>query len=302
MATINTGDIPKLLWPGLNAVWGRDYTQQPTEYTDLFDSKSSDQNYEEDVEEPGFGLAPIKPQGAAISYTSTSQQTVTRYQHVAYGLGFIITHEEQVDNLYSKRGVSRTEALARSMRLTKETVAANVYNRAQNSSYVFGDGRVLSATDHPTLIGSQSNRLTTAADFSEASLEDVCIQIMGATDSVGNIIKLMPKSLIVPRQLYFEVERVLKSMLQSGTVNNDTNALRSSGIIPKVAINHFLTDTDAFFIRTDATNGMKLFDREPATFAQDGDFDTSNIKYKAYMRFSVGMSDFRGIYTNAMGA
>lgn len=302
MATINTGDVPKLLWPGLNAVWGRDYTDQPTEYTELFDTKSSDMAYEEDVEEPGFGLAPVKTQGAAVTYTSTSQQTVTRYTHAAYGLGFIITHEEMMDNLYSKRGVSRTEALARSMRITKETVCANVYNRAQNSSYVFGDGKVMSATDHPTLTGSQSNRLATAADFSEASLEDLCIQIMGATDSVGNIIKLMPVSLIGPRQLYFEFQRVLKSTQQSGTVNNDINALKMSGIIPKIAINHFLTDTDAFFIRTDANQGMKLFDREKAAFAQDGDFDTSNIKYKAYMRFSAGMTDFRGVYTNAMGA
>jgi hypothetical protein len=207
-----------------------------------------------------------------------------------------------MDNLYTKRGVSRTESLARSMRLTKETVAANVYNRAQTSGYTFGDGIVLSSVSHPTLTGNQSNRLATAADFSEAALEDLCIQIMGATDSVGNIIKLMPKSLILPRQLFFEAERVLKSMLQNDTANNAVNALRSTGIIPKVAMNHFLTDTDAFFIRTDAPQGMKLFDREKAAFAQDGDFDTSNLKYKSYMRFSVGMTDFRGIYSNGMGA
>lgn len=301
-APISTGDIPKLLWPGLNAVWGRDYKDYPTEYTDLFDVKSSDMAYEEDVEEPGFGLAPVKAQGAAITYTSTSQQTVSRYTHRAFGLGFIVTHEEMMDNLYTKRGVSRTESLARSMRLTKETVAANVYNRAQTSGYNGGDGVVLSSVSHPTLTGNQSNRLTTAADFSEAALEDLCIQIMGATDSVGNIIKLMPKSLIVPRQLFFEVERVLKSTLQNDTANNAVNALRSSGIVPKVVVNHFLTDADAFFIRTDATHGMKLFDREKASFAQDGDFETGNLKYKAYMRFSEGWTDFRGLYTNGMGA
>ncbi len=302
MAVISTGDIPKLLRPGLNAVWGRDYEDYKPEYTDLFDIKSSDMAYEEDVEEPGFGLAPIKTQGAAITYTSTSQQTVSRYTHVAYALGFIVTHEEMMDNLYTKRAVSRTESLARSMRLTKETVAANVYNRAQTSGYTGGDAVVLSSTAHPTLSGNQSNRLATAADFSEASLEDLAIQIMGAQDSVGNIIKLMPRQLIVPKELFFEVERVLKSTLQNDTANNAVNALRSSGIIPKVSVNHFLTDTDAFFIRTDATHGMKLFEREKASFAQDGDFDTSNLKYKSYGRWSQGWTDFRGLYSNGMGA
>lgn len=302
MAAISTGDIPKLLKPGLDAIWGRDYTDYAPEYKDLFDIKSSDMAYEEDVEEPGFGLAPVKAQGSAITYTSTSQQTVSRYTHVAYALGFIVTHEEMMDNLYTKRAVTRTESLARSMRQTLETVCANVYNRAQTSGYTGGDGVVLSSTAHATLTGNQSNRLTTAADFSEAALEDLCIQIMGATDSVGTIIKLMPKKLIVPRQLYFEVERVLKSALQNDTANNAVNALRSSGIIPEVSVNHFLTDADAFFIRTDAPQGMKLFMREKATFAQDGDFDTSNLKYKAYMRFKPGWSDFRGLYTNGLGA
>lgn len=302
MTVISTADVPKLLRPGLNAIWGRDYDDYKPEYTDLFDIKSSDMAYEEDVEEPGFGLAALKTQGAPVTYTSTSQQTVSRYTHSAYGLGFIITHEEMMDNLYTKRGVSRTESLARSMRITKETVAANVYNRGQTSGYVGGDSVVLSSTAHPTLTGNQSNRLATAADFSEAALEDLCIQIMGARDSVGNIIRLMPQQLTLPKELFFEGERVLKSMLQSGTPNNDTNALRSSGIIPKVSINHFLTDADAFFIRTDAPQGMKLFDREKTTFGQDGDFDTGNLKYKSYMRFSTGWSDFRGIYTNGFGA
>lgn len=302
MAVITTGDIPKLLKPGLDAIWGRDYNDYAPEWKDLFDVKNSDMAYEEDVEEPGFGLAPIKTQGAAITYTSTSQQTVSRYTHVAYALGFIVTHEEMMDNLYTKRAVTRTESLARAMRQTLETVCANVYNRAQTSGFTGGDGVVLSSTAHPTLTGNQSNRLATAADFSEAALEDLCIQIMGAVDSVGTVIKLMPKKLIVPRQLYFEVERVLKSTLQNDTANNAVNALRSSGIIPEVAVNHFITDADAFFIRTDAPQGMKLFMREKPTFAQDADFDTSNLKYKAYSRFSPGWSDFRGLFSNGLGA
>lgn len=302
MAVISTGNLPKLLWPGLNAVWGSNYTDYPKEWVDLFDVKSSDMNYEEDVEEPGFGLVPIKPQGSAITYQSTAQQTVTRYTHIAYGSGFIVTHEEISDNLYEKRGLSRTERLARSFRLTKETVSANVYNRAQTSGYTGGDGVVLSSTAHPTLSGNQSNRLATAADLSEACLEDVCIQIMGATDSVGLIIKLQPKTLLIPKELTFETARILRSLQQNDTANNAINALKSTGTIPDYKVNHFFTDTDAFFIRTDCPDGMKMFDRESATFAQDGDFDTSNVKYKGYERYSVGWSDWRGIYTNAMGA
>lgn len=302
MSVISTGNSPKLLWPGLNAVWGSNYTDYAKEWPDLFEESPSDMNYEEDVEEPGFGLVPVKQQGAAIPYMSTAQQTVTRYTHVAYGAGFIVTIEERDDNLYEKRGLSRTERLARSFRLTKETVLANIYNRGQTAGYVGGDGVVLSSTAHPTLVGNQSNRLATAADFSEASLEDLCIQIMGAVDSTGLIIKLQPKSLHIPRQLVFEAERVLKSMLQNDTANNAVNALRSTGMIPSVKVNHFFTDDDAFFIRTDAPDGMKMFQRILASFAQDGDFDTSNIKYKGYERYSGGWSDFRGLYTNGFGA
>lgn len=302
MAVISTGNFPKLLWPGLNAVWGSNYTDYAKEYDDLYDWKGSDMNYEEDVEEPGFGLIAIKQQGAAIPYMTTAQGTVTRYTHVAYGSGFIVTHEEMADNLYEKRGLSRTKRLARSFRLTKETVSANTYNRAQTAGFTGGDGVVLSSTAHPSLAGNQSNRLAVAADLSEASLEDVCIQIMGATDTNGLIIKLQPETLLIPRQLVFEAERILKSMLQNDTANNAVNALRSTGMIPSVKVNHFFTDDDAFFIRTDAPDGMKGFQREEATFAQDGDFDTSNLKYKGYERYSVGWSDWRGLYTNGMGA
>lgn len=303
MAVISTGNVPKLLWPGLNAVWGRDYTEYPKEYTDLFDIESSDKNYEEEVEVTGFGLVPEKAQGTAITYDSESQQTVTRYTHVSYGMGFIITREEIDDDLYEKRGVTRTQALAFSFRQTKENVAANVYNRAQTSGYTGGDGIVLSSVSHPTISGNQSNRLTTAADLSEASLEDLCVQIMNAQNSRGLRIALQPKSLIIPPALTFEAARILKSVGQSGTANNDINALRSMGMFPEgVKVNHYLTDTDAFFVRTNAPQGMKLIERIKAEFKQDGDFDTDNLKYKGYERYSAGWTDFRGLYTNGMGA
>lgn len=297
MAVISTGAIAKLLWPGLNARWGTKYTEHPKEYTDLVDVFSSDMAYEEDQEMTGFGLAPIKPQGSAVMYDEATQGVTTRYTHTAYSLGFIITHEALKDNLYEKIGMQRTGSLAFSMRQTKENVVANVYNRAFNSSYTGGDGKELLATDHPTLSGSQSNELAVAADLSEASLEDLCIQIGQAVNSRGMKISLMPKALIVPVALQFEAARILKSVNQPGTGNNDINALRSMGMFPEGAkVNHYLTDADAFFIRTNVDEGLKLFQREEATFEQDGDFDTSNLKYKAYERYSTGWSDWRALY------
>jgi hypothetical protein len=297
MPVISTGNIPKLLWPGLNAVWGRDYEEHPKEFSELFDIESSDMNYEEEVEMTGFGLASVKNQGAPTPYDTDSQQTVTRYTHVAYALGFVVTREEIDDNLYEKKGVTRTQSLAFSFRQTKENVAANVYNRAFNTSYTGGDGKALLVTDHPSLAGNWSNTLATAADMSEASLEDLCVQIMNAANSRGLKIGLMPKKLIVPTAYAFEATRILKSVNQSGTANNDTNALRSMGMFPEgVTINHYLTDTDAFFIRTNVPQGMKLFQRVKAEFAQDGDFDTANVKYKGYERYSLGWSDPRALF------
>lgn len=297
MAVINTGNVPKLLWPGLNAVWGRDYEEHPKEFPDLFDIETSDMNYEEEVEMTGFGLASVKQQGAATPYDTDSQQTVTRYTHVAYGLGFVVTREEIDDNLYEKKGVTRTQSLAFSFRQTKENVAANVYNRAFNTSYTGGDGKALLVTDHPSLSGNQSNTLSTAADLSEASLEDLCVQIMNATNSRGLKIGLMPRSLHIPTAYAFEAQRILKSAQQSGTANNDINALKAMGVFPDgIKVNHYFTDTDAFFIRTNVPQGMKLFQRVAAEFAQDGDFDTGNLKYKGYERYSVGWTDWRSLF------
>lgn len=297
MSVISTANFPKLLWPGLNKIWGMNYTDEPKYYTEMFDISSSDMQYEEDQQVTGFGLVPVKAQGTAITYDTHSQGYTKRYTHVPYGMGFIITHEELMDNLYLKRGAQRAKALARSFRITKETVAANVYNRAFNSSYTGADGKELCATDHPTLNGTQQNELTTSADLSEAALEDLLILIRKAVDDRGLKIGLKAQTLHIPVELEFEAARILKSVQQSGSSNNDINAIRAMGMFPGgVKANPYLTNADDYFIRTDAPEGAKLIQREEATFAQDGDFDTSNLKYKGYERYSVGWTDWRGVY------
>jgi hypothetical protein len=300
MSVITTGNVAKLLWPGLNARWGANYTEFPKEYTDLVDTFSSDMQYEEDQEVTGFGLAPIKPQGQATVYDTMQQGVTTRYTHIAYSLGFIITREAIDDNQYEKVGMSRTGSLGFSMRQTKENVVANLYNRAFSTSYPIGDAAALISTAHPTLGGNQANKMATDADLSESALEDLVILIGLATNSRGLRISLQPKSLVVPVQLQFEAARILKSVQQNDTANNAINALRSMGAFPDgIKVNHYLTDTDAFFLRTNAPEGLKLFQRNEAEFKQDGDFDTDNLKYKAYERYSVGCSDWRSLYGSA---
>ena len=299
---ISTANFPKLLWPGLNAVWGMNYKDPDKYYSDLFDVVSSDMQYEEDQEVVGFGLVPQKPQGQATTYDSHQQGFTTRYTHVAYGMGLIITHEELMDNLYLKRGTARAKALARSFRITKEIVAANVYNRAGTSGYTGGDGQTLLSTSHTSIAGSWQNTPTVAADLSEAALEDMLILVRKAVDSRGLKIGLTARSLVIPVELEFEATRILKSTLQNDSANNAVNAVRAMGMIPEgIKANPFLTDPDSWFLRTDAPEGMKLFQREEATFAQDGDFDTGNLKYKGYERYSVGWTDPRSLY-GTMGA
>lgn len=303
MSVISTANDPKLLWPGLNKIWGLNYTDPDIYFGDLFDEEVSEMNYEEDQEMSGFGLVPIKQQGAAITYDSHGQRVTTRYTHIAYSMGFIVTREEIDDNQYLKRGAARTKALARSFRITKEIVAANVYNRAHTAGYTGGDGSVLAVGTHPTDNGTQSNTLATAADMSEASLEDLSVQIDNAVDTRGLKIGLKAKSLIIPTALRYEAARILKSIGQNDTANNAINALRSMNAFPDgIKVNPFLTDSDACYIRTDADEGMKMFKRIAAEFAQDGEFDTYNVKYKGYERYSVGWSDWRGLYTNGGGA
>lgn len=294
---ITTGNHPKALWPGMHAFWGRQYNEHPQEWSKIFDTESSEKNYEEDTEVTGFGLATVKAQGTAISYDSETQGPTTRYTHVTYGLGYIVTREELEDNLYEVVSKRRIKALSFSVRSTEETVAANILNRAFNSSYVGGDGKEMCATDHPTLDGTQSNELSTAADLSEAAIEDMCIQIMQAKNSRGLKIALMPRKLIVAPSEAFNAERILKSSLQSGTANNDVNALRSMGVLPEgVVVNHYLTDADAWWIKTNAPNGLVRFNRRATEFKQDNDFDTENAKAKSTLRFSIGWTDWRAIF------
>lgn len=297
---IATGNHPKALYPGVKAWFGLKYDEHPVEYTQIFDVDTSARNYEEEVQAYGFGLVPKKPEGQSAVYDSHSQGYVVRYTHVAYAMGFIVTREEKDDNLYAELSMSRAEALAFSVAQTRENVGANVLNRGFNSSFTGGDGQELFATDHPNAVGGTfSNKLATDADLSEASLEDLAIQIMQATNPRGLKISLVPRRLIIPVQLAFEAERILSSQLQNDTANNAINALRSKGVIPEVAVNHYLTDADAFFIKTNAPRGLKWFDRNLPEFGVDGDFDTENIKQKCYMRFSCGWSDPLGAFATS---
>lgn len=297
MSIINSGSFAKALWPGVNAWYGKAYDQYPVEYTDLFDTQKSSKQFEEDVGVSSFGLAVAKSEGSPISYDSERQAFVTRYNHIVYALGFIITREIMEDDQYDVVGQRKAQGLAFSMRQTKEVIGANVYNRAFTAGFNYGDGTVLINNAHPNFAGGTwSNIIATAADLSEAALEQACIDIAGFTNDRGLLIALRPQSLIIPRQLVFEAQRILHSDGRVGTDNNDLNALNKMGLIPKTVVNHFLTDNDAWFIRTSAPDGMKYFERRADAFDMDNDFDTENAKFKATGRYSFGATDVRGIY------
>ena len=294
---ITTGSIPKALWPGVYAFWGQKYDDHGMEYRDLFDIKSSSKSYEEVVEIIGFGLAPQKNEGTSTQYATSRQGFTNRFTNKAYALGFIVTKEAIDDNQYEEIMYDRTERLAFSMRTTKEIVGANVYNRAFDTSFTFGDGKALCVADHPTDSGDQSNVLSVAADLSEASLEDLVIQIADAKDSAGLQIALKPTTLHVATNEIFEAERILGSVLQNDTANNAINALRSMSIIPGgTKVNHYFTDADAWFLRTTAPRGMCWFQRKEIEFGDDNDFDTENMKYKGYERYVPGVGDWRGVF------
>jgi hypothetical protein len=285
---------------GIKEWWGRSYSEHPEEYVDLFDKETSDKAYEEDVEITGFGLAPVKPQGTSINYDVESQGAVTRYTHVAYALGYVVTYEELRDDLYEVVSKRRAKQLAFSMRQSKENVSANVFNRAFNSSYTGGDAVSMINTAHPTTSGNQSNQLTTAADLSEAAIEDLTIQIMQAQNNKGLRISLMPQSLHVPVQTYYEANRILKSVLQNDTANNAINVIKATNVFPKgIKMNHYFTSATAWFIRTNAPAGLKMYERDAVMFDQDNDFDTKNAKAACYERYSVGWSDWRSVYGTA---
>lgn len=291
---ITTGAHPKALWPGIHAWWGRMYDEHVVEYTDLFDDETSEKAYEEDVEITGFGLAPVKEQGVAIMYDSETQGAVSRYTHVAYALGYIVTYEELRDDLYEAVSKRRAQALAFSMRQTKENIGANVFNRAFNGTYTGGDGVSMISASHPTLNGNASNQLTVAADLSEAAIENMVIQIMQTTNSRGMKVSNLPQSLHVPPQLWFEANRILKSVLQNDTSNNAINVLRATNAFPKgIKVNHYFSSATAWFIRTNVPRGLQHFTREEVSFDQDNDFDTKNAKAACYERYAFGWTDWR---------
>lgn len=297
---INSGSFAKALWPGVNAWYGKAYAEFPVEYTSLFEKNSSTRAWEEDVGTSGFGLAVQKSEGSPISYDSERQGFISRYQHAVFALGFVITREMMEDDQYDIVGKRKSEGLAFSMRQTKEVIAANVYNRAFNASYTGGDGSALIASNHANIKGGTwSNQIATASDLSEASLEQACIDIAGYTNDAGLLIAVRPETLIIPRQLMFEAKRILNSDGRVGTDNNDLNALKTMGVVPKIVTNHYLTDSDAWFIRTNVKHGMKYFERRADSFEMDNDFDTENAKYKATARYSFGWTDPRGLYGSA---
>lgn len=300
MAVITTGAHPKALWPGVHKFTHMAYKEYPTEYTTIFDVRSSDKNREETVEATGFGLAQVKAEGAPVNYDSHNQGATTTFRHVAYALGYVVTREELDDNLYAEIARNRSRALAYSFRQTKETVHANILNRAFNNGFVGGDGVEMCSTAHPSLGANQSNELDVAADLSEAAIEDLMVQIAAAQNSRGLKIRLIPRRLIVPPALMFEAERIVNSTLRPGTANNDVNAMRSMSSLPDgVFVYHYLTDDDNWFIQTDAPDGLICFDRKGFEFSRDNDFDTENAKAKGYERYSAGWSDWRQIYGSA---
>ncbi len=296
---INTGTHPKLLWPGVKAIWGQIYDAHPVEYTDLYEIDESEKAYEQDVQVTGFGLAPVKGQGAPIQYDSEEQGWVTTYTHIAYALGFAVTHEELKDNQYKEVATRRAKANAFSMSQTIENVAAFLYNNAFNSTYYSTpDGQPIISAAHVGAAGAVfSNALTPGADLSEAALEDMGIQIMRATQDRGLLISVMPTSLHISPFEWFNANRILKSILQSDTANNNINVLRATNAFPGgIKMNHFFTSNNAWFVRTNIPNGAKFYWREKPQFDQDNDFNTKNALAASYMRFSMGITDPRGLY------
>ena len=296
---ITSSSFAKLLWPGLNAIYGKEYNDYAVEWDKLFEKNTSDKAYEEDLGLSSFGLAVVKPEGSPISYDTERQGFTSRYNHVVYALGFIITREIYEDDLYGKVGAQKAKALARSLRQTKEIVAANVYNRAFTAGYTGGDGIVLCSTAHLNVAGgTYSNKIATDADLSEAALEQAVIDIAGYRDDRGLLIAAKPEKLILPYQLQFEAKRILNADGRVGTDLNDPNVLKQSSIFNQVIVNHYLNSTgnDDWFILTNVKDGLKYFERRGDQFEMDNDFDTENAKFKATARYSFGWSDPRAIY------
>ncbi len=306
MSVINSSSFAKALWPGVNTWYGEAYNQYPVEWDKLFEKSTSRKAFEEDVGTSHFGLAVAKSEGSPVTYDAARQGFTSRYQHVVYALGFIITREAFDDDQYDVVGKLKAQSLAFSMRQTKEIVAANIFNRAFSTSYLGGDGASLIASaggggsaSHPNVAGgTYTNGVATAIDLSEAALEQACIDIADFKNDRGLKIAVRPRKLVIPKELMFEAHRILKTDGQVYSADNTLNAIKTMGMIPEVVVNHYLTDTDAWFILTDVKNGLKYFERNGDEFTMDEDWDTENAKYKARARYSFGWTDPRGIYAS----
>lgn len=298
MAAISRSQLLKELLPGLNALFGLEYKRYGEEHKEIYEQETSDRSFEEETKLSGFGSAPVKAEGAAITYDSAQEAWTARYTHETIAMGFSITEEAVEDNLYDSLSSRYTKALARAMAYTKQVKAASILNNGFNAGVVYGDGKSLFATDHPLVGGgTNSNRPATGADLNETSLEAAIIQIAAWTDERGLLIAAKPKKLVIPPALQFVATRLLETEQRVGTADNDINALKNNGSIPGgYTVNHWLTDNNAWFLMTDVPNGLKHFVRSSMTTGMDGDFDTGNVRYKARERYSFGVSDPLGVF------
>jgi hypothetical protein len=294
---ISRAQLLKELLPGLNALFGLEYKSYGEEHKEIYDTETSERSFEEETKLSGFSAAPVKNEGAAIAYDNAQEAWTARYNHETIALGFSITEEAVEDNLYDSLSKRYTKALARAMAYTKQVKAASVLNNGFSSSYVGGDGQPLFSASHPLVSGGTNSNRLTASDLNETSLEAAVIQIAGWTDERGLLIAAKPNKLIVPPSLMFTAKRLLDTELRVATADNDINALKAMGSIPGgYTVNHFLTDTNAWFLTTDVPNGMKHFVRTPLQNSMDGDFDTGNVRYKSRERYSFGWSDPLGMF------
>ena len=300
---ISRAQLLKELLPGLNALFGLEYKRYGEEHLELYEVETSERSFEEETKLSGFSAAPVKSEGNAIAYDNGQEAWTARFNHQTIALGFSITEEAVEDNLYDALSSRYTKALARAMSYTKQVKAADILNSGFTGSGnpTYGDGKVLFATDHPLVSGgTNSNTQATPADLNETTLEAAVIQIAAWKDERNLLIAAKPRKLVVPPSLQFVAERLLKTELRVGTADNDINALKNMGVIPEgYVVNHFLTDTNAYFLLTDVPNGLKHFVRTPLATSMDGDFDTGNVRYKSRERYSFGVSDPLGIWGSA---
>ena len=300
---ISRSQLVKELEPGLNALFGLEYKRYENEHEEIFDKETSDRAFEEEVMLSGFANAAVKAEGSGVTYDTAQETFTARYTHNTIALAFAITEEAIEDNLYDRLASRYTKALARSMANTKQITAANVINNGFSSTYPGGDGVALFSTAHPTISGTFQNTLTTQADLNETSLEQALIDIANLTDERGLKIAAQGEKLIIPTALQFTADRLMKSAGRVGTSDNDINAIRNMGMVPQgYVVNHFITDTNGWYVKTDVPNGMKYFERSPIRTSMEGDFETGNVRYKARERYSFGWSDPRGLYGSAGGS